>query len=310
MCRLNCRAAGWSLCVSVGLSLFAGAGCDESLPPRDDPQNVLAVSLSGEPGTVALQEDLSMFSQIPGGFTVGLTNLHDEVLQAREDISIDITFSVQGSAHIGGTAHGDRNQLLNFMMMQGDLLTIEPESTATFFIQWDHGDGRLWESSGLTFHRIEGNPIDITWFKSGLLEVVASGTARFFENIAPVELPGARMEIDYAIFVADPQPVMVEDLIAVYDPASSGVHLSWFTPFEVQHFGFHLEKGMTANSFPYFYEDWIRGQGTVFDTTYYSYTDSLNISGGQWFYRLQRWYDFGFTLLQLDPTDSVLVLIP
>ena len=290
--------------------MFAGAGCDESLPPREDPQDFLVVSLSGEPGSVLLEENLSMFSQIPGGFTVGLTNLHDEVLQAQEDISIDITFSVQGSPNIGGTAHGDRNQLLNFMMMHGDLLTIEPESTATFFIQWNHGEVRLWESNGLTFHRIDGNPVDITWFESGPLSVVASGTARFFENIAPLELPDARMEIDYKIFVGDPQPANVEDLTAVYDPASSDVHLSWFTPSEIQNFGFRLEKGMMPKSFPYIYDDWIRGQGTTFDTTYYSYIDSFDISGGLWSYRLQRWYDFGFILLQLDPTDPVQVLIP
>jgi len=297
--------------LAAALITLLSPGCDESLPPRGDPQDYLAISMTATPGTVLLREDLSMFSEMPGAFTVGLTNLHDEVLQSTEDISIDITISVQGSSSHGGTTHGDRNQLLTFWMMQNqDQLTIEPDSTAIFFIQWDHADLRVWESAGLTFHRQPGNPVDITWFESGPVTIIGNGTARFFKDVAPLTLPESRAVIDYRIFVPDPVPTRIDSFEARYDATIPGVRLTWLTPFESQNYGFKLEKGMSMDAFPYLYEDGIPGQGTIFDTTYYAYIDSLNIQPGQWYYRLQRWYDFGFTLLQLDPSQPVSLVIP
>jgi hypothetical protein len=67
---------------------------------------------------------------------------------------------------------------------------------------------------------------------------------------------------------------------------------------------------MSPDEFPIVYEEFIPPSTLPDTTTYYSYVDSLGIVSGTWYYRLQRWYDFGFVVWPLDPTDAVAVNVP
>ncbi len=293
----------------IGL-LTVNTGCDESLPPRDDPTDFLETTLTGESGTVVLNGDLSLVTERPGGFMVAARNLYDEVLQAEEAISIDISFHVPGNPSAGGTAHGDRNQLIDRSMIQGNLLTVEPDSSAAFFIQWDHAGPALWEQTGLSFYTQPGNPMDFSWFESGPITLEAEGTARMFKGVAPAELDGTQLTIRYTIFVGDPQEAEVSNFLALYDQNLGLVRLSWQTHSEVNNHGFKIERGVSPTDFPVVYPDLIPGQGTVSDTTYYTFLDSLDTSPGLRYYRLQRWYDFGFVVWPLDPSHPTAVIVP
>jgi hypothetical protein len=294
----------------VCVSVLSAPGCEELLPPRTDPQNYLQMSFSGADGNVVLLEDLSMLSVVPGGFSVGVKNLHDEVLQAEEDIDISIGFHITASPSLGGSAHGDRNQLLSFRMLQHDLLTIEPESTALFFIQWDHAAYRLWEYPALVFHESPGNPVNIYWFDCEPIHITATGTAKFFENVAAVDLPETTFSISYQIFVSEPVPAVVDSFRAGYRPTGNTVLLTWQTPFESNNYGFKVEKGIDGENYGLIDDIRIPGKAMFSDTTYYTYVDSIGVTQGTWYYRLRRWYDYGFTIHETEPTESVQVHIP
>jgi hypothetical protein len=242
---------------------------------------------------------------------VSAKNLYDEVLQAEESISIDLTIRLAGTSPVAATAHGSRDQILDPTMIQyGNLLTIEPESSAVFFIQWDHAGAALWNQTGLMFYRQPGNPEDFCWFESGLITLEAEGTAQLFNGVAPLQLEKTVFVISYTIFVGDPQEVQVDSFLALYDQGLGMVRLQWQTPYEVNNFGFRVERGTSPDDFPYVYGNFIGGQGTVYDTTYYSFPDSTDLAPGLHYYRLQRWYDFGFIVWPLDPTNPTSVIVP
>ncbi len=238
-------------------------------------------------------------------------NLYDEVLQAEEDISIDGTLTRAGIPGTVATAHGGRDQLLDLSLIQaGNLLTIEPESSAVFLIQWNHAEAALWEQTQMTFHTQPGNPSDFSWFESGTITLNAEGTAQLFEGVAPVQLAPTQFAISYTIWVGDPMEVQVDNFIPVYNTSLGMVRLQWQTPFEVNNYGFMVERGVSPTEFPVVYNDFIAGQGTTFDTTYYFFLDSMDHSPGLRYYRLQRWYDFGFIVWALDPTNATAVIVP
>jgi hypothetical protein len=266
--------------------------------------------MRGEPGTVVLLSDLSMFSQYPGGFFVGVKNLHDEVLQAEDSIDIRIAWHAVVDETYAGTAHGNRNHLQDFNMIQNDdLLTIEPDSSATFFFQMDHQAAELWNLAGLRFYTSPGNPSPFSWFEAGPITLEASGTVQLFESIGALTLEPSVYTIYYTIFVGAPEPVEVESLLARYEAGT--VVLTWQTPFEdPSHYGIRVEKGTTPDEFPVVYEEFIPPSTEPDTTTYYSYVDSLGIVSGTWYYRLQRWDDFGFVVWPLAPTDPVSVAVP
>jgi hypothetical protein len=283
-------------------------GCEETLPPRDDPQGVLQVSFEGAGGTV-IMDSLSVLSTFLGGYFVRVTNLHDEVLQAEEEISIDVGFVVEGSSSAGDTIHGDRASIIDPTMIEmGDLLTIEPSETANFFLAVDHVQERLWEARGLTFHRVPATPSDETWFESQPITLLGEGWAHFFRGVAPVALSEMPLDITYRIYVKNPIQVIVDTIHAGY--SQGGVVLTWETPFEINNYGFRVEKGRNGIDFPVVDEELIRGQGTTDKRSSYTWNDTENLDPGLWVYRLQTWYDYAFTQLQLDPSDTASVVIP
>ena len=293
----------------AGLTLPV-AGCDESLPPRNDPQGYFDATLTGESGIVVLNKDLTLVSNLPGGFRVEVKNLYDEVLQGEEAISVDINFHSTSVPSSEILAHGDRNSILDRYMLQGDLLTVEPESSAIFFVQWDHAGEALWNQTTLEFHTEPGNPYDVSWFESGQITLQGAGTVKVFSDVAPLTLEPTQSTISYTIHVGSPEEAIVDSLLALFDKELGFVRIQWQTPFELNNYGFQIEKGEEPTDFSVIYPELIPGQGTAADTTYYSFIDSIDTSSGLRYYRLQRWYDFGFVVWPLDPTGPTSVTVP
>jgi len=287
------------------------AGCEESLPPRNEPQNFLDVTFQGEDGTVELRDGETLVSTTPGGFTVSVKNLYEEVLQDEEDINIDIDFWLAGNESISGTAHGDRSALLfSHMIQNGNLLTIEPQETALFHVQWDHAAEQFWKYTDLTFEVEHGSPFDIYFFESGPITLAAKGTARLFKTTGVLQLVEDQFTINYKIYVDPPVVVHVDSLIARYDASIDAVILEWETPVEINNYGFRVENGMDQSAFESASPGLIPGQGSTSSETFYSFTDSLGLSPGLWYYRLEKWYDWGFIQGPVGYSDTVSVQIP
>jgi hypothetical protein len=116
------------------------------------------------------------------------------------------------------------------------------------------------------------------------------------------------LDITYQIYVKNPIQVIVDTIHAEY--SQGGVVLTWETPFEINNYGFRVEKGRNGIDFPVVDEELIRGQGTTDKRSSYTWNDTENLDPGLWVYRLQTWYDYAFTQLQLDPSDTASVVIP
>jgi hypothetical protein len=291
----------WASCLPTG--------CDESLPPRDDPQGFLEASFTEAGGSILLEKDLTPSAGFLGGYFVGVKNLYDEVLQAEEDVEILVLYYVEGEDSVPGIFAGDRTALVDQTMLERDsFLTILPGETARFFVGIDHDTERLWTNGDLTFHRMPAQPFDITWLESDTIALLCTGTAKFFKGVAGYEF-GGRLEIVYQILVDSPV-FPVDSLQARYDPDSGQVIVTWQTPFEYQTVGFVVERAPLQGRFIPADNMLIHGNAPDSLRNHYQWIEPLARERGTWFYRLQRWYNFIFAQAQIEPTDSVSVVIP
>jgi len=279
----------------AGLSaLFA---CEESLPPRIDPSSLLPsdfleTTFRFAEGNVVFFRDT--FPAAGGVFWITAKNLHDEVLQARADIQLDIDYSLTNRAAPMQHVHGDSNNLINrynfngdYFMHQKGLLTIEPESTATFIILMDHKGDQWWDL---------GNPSVIPGNNGGVftdqLEFSASGALSLFKGYDPIPLDKITGAFLYQFLGAE-SPLYAGSLtIRLNDQGL--VELEWINlliQFQPE-FGFKVQKSPSEEHNQY--EDISNGlvppappPPLPDTTTHYAFTDFGTVPG-TWYYRLAQ----------------------
>ncbi|MEK9136604.1 MAG: hypothetical protein AAB393_05730, partial [Bacteroidota bacterium] len=126
-------------------------GCDETLPPRDEPQQFLETRVHAIEGVAVFRNDV--LESLNGTFFITVKNIYSEVLQAEEYIRGDVEVWLRDLPAQRAVVRATKRDLTNQSMVFGDLLTIGPDSTASFIKRWDHrtSEGRpFWEFVNLT----------------------------------------------------------------------------------------------------------------------------------------------------------------
>jgi len=244
--------------LSLVTGLAALSSCEESLPPRIDPSSILPsdfleTTFSFSAGNVVFAGDT--FPAAGGIFWVTAKNLYDEVLQARSDIQLDIDYHLLNFAAPMEQVHGDSNNLINrynfngkYFMHQKGLLTIEPESTATFIISLDHKGDQWWNL---------GNPSVIPGNNGGIftdqMEFSASGTISLFKGYAPVPLDQISGTFLYQFLNAQ-LPLYANSLMISVNNEGL-VQFEWVQleiPFNAERFiGFRVQRAVTDTHLDY-----------------------------------------------------------
>lgn len=199
MTRRNTRLtllASWS----VALLAFPLVHCDESLPPRDDPQSFLAVrvSTSGEPVTVYLPNTI-----YGGTIHVEVENLCDEVLEADSSIWVTVEVWPKGFPDKIASITANSTDLLNPGIVHGEVVTLRPDSAAVFVKPWSQraDDGTpMWNFGHLT-RRLTGH--GTPFCESDSIRLVGRATVKLFKHVAPVESPEADLKVIYRLFGVD-----------------------------------------------------------------------------------------------------------
>ena len=281
------------------LSLISVLGCEESLPPRIDPRNidpasVLELSSEAVGGVVRFEPRDSVSRSDAGTVILVVKNIHDEVLSGQEGISIDMKFWLKDFP-IAETlrVQGDRDNLINpfnfqgnVFMLDGDVLTIDPDSSAIFLVGLEHTKARFWEFGNPTYvvdpcgfppcdERVVTEP----------LEVVASGSVRLFAN---QEVPLVTSQIGFSVFyffITGHQSTVIIDSLEGSFEASGAVTIHWRTTYEYHVLGFKIEKSIFQDSgFTTVTESLIPAEGGSADTATYVFTD-FQPESGAWYYR-------------------------
>lgn len=284
------------LSIVAGLAVFFA--CEESLPPRIDPSSIhpsdfLETTFSFAEGNVVFVRDT--FPAAGGVFWITAKNLHDEVLQARSDIQLDIDYYLLNRAAPVEHVHGDSNNLINrynfnggYFMHQKNLLTIEPESTATFIISMDHKGAQWWDL---------GNPSVIPGNNGGVftdqLEFSASGTLSLFKGYDPIPLDKISGAFLYQFL--DTQSPLYAGSLTIRLNDQGLVELEWVKLsilFQPEFLGFKVQKSPSDEHSRY--ADISNGlvppappPPPPDTTTHYTFTD-VGTLPGTWYYRLAQ----------------------
>jgi len=175
--------------------LFA---CDESLPPRDDPQRYLQARLSVIQGVVTIDLDGRITNA--GVLTLTAKNTYNEVLQAETLLEGEVEVWLRDDPNQRAVVRLDRSDLMNSWIVGGGLTTLRPDSPAVFVKQWSHmttGGAPLWGFVGLT-PRVTAH--GVPFCESGPVHLVAEGSVQLFKNVAPVKTAQIEFTLVYQVF--------------------------------------------------------------------------------------------------------------
>jgi len=172
--------------------------CEESLPPRVDPDTVLVTALNGLEGTVTITD--SVQTSLPGSFFIQLTNVYDEVLQddVRIAVTVDVWMKDQPQHRV--TVQVGRSDLMNGNIIQAGMVTLGPDSSANFLKRWNHrtdNNQPFWEFVRLTRRTTtSGRP----YLESDPIRFVGQAHAQLFEHVQPIASQRVEFTFVYWIF--------------------------------------------------------------------------------------------------------------
>lgn len=177
------------------------SGCDESLPPREEPQQFLETSALGVSGTMSYRA-----GNLDGGggsFIINVKNIYSEVLQDTERVRGDIEIWMRDMPEKRAAVQALKRDLTNPGLVFGNLLTLGPDTTATMLKRWEHrltsgiDSGRFfWEFVDSTLKFVHGEP----YYESDPVHFVASARVQAFKHVQAVEVRRLEFTVVYLRF--------------------------------------------------------------------------------------------------------------
>jgi hypothetical protein len=178
-------------------------GCDESLPPRVEPEDVLVASVDNLAGTVTFQIGATEPDGSNGAFFLQLRNIYDEVLQDSALVRGEIDVRLRDHPEYHTVVIADNRHLLNSWIIRARIATLGPDSTANFLRQWDHrtaGGAPFWQFASFT---VGYTPMGEKYYLSDSVYCVASARVQIFKPAHPEGTPEKTFALRYRIFVVD-----------------------------------------------------------------------------------------------------------
>jgi len=184
---------------TIFLLLFALCGCDESLPPRNEPAQVLETSFQVlQPGTVIIRDSLAAGMQ--GAFSSSVKNVYVEVLQDTERVRLDVEVWLKDQPAARATIHATAHDLATGWVVSGSLLTLGVNTAAVVQKQWNHRTDAgipFWDFADM--HQgatASGQP----YCESTPLTFAGRATVQAFKNVQPVKVPEFEFVLVYRVF--------------------------------------------------------------------------------------------------------------
>lgn len=188
----------WSSSVPLIVAfVLLASGCDESLPPRSDPTNILQASFDVPLENVELKDGVLL--PYSGRLSASIKNTYTEVLQQKADIKVSISIWMANAAENHATVVLTQTSLAN-PPLSGGQLTLLPHDSAHFVTVWnqctDSGEP-FWKLVPLTWKLGPGGE---PYQQSEPIEFVTQASIQVFENVQPRLTPAVHYFITYRLF--------------------------------------------------------------------------------------------------------------
>jgi hypothetical protein len=171
--------------------------CDESMPPREDPQGFLQATLSAEGGIVAVASDSSI---VRGGWLiVHVKNTYNEVLQADAQIQVDVDLWRLDAPDERTSVRMSEQDVAGRWLVRNGLTTLPPDSIALIVKDMNHNT-----SSGIPFWslvRLNPRPTKdgTVYCESGAVPFGAKASVKLFKSVAPIETNEVHFVVVYQV---------------------------------------------------------------------------------------------------------------
>lgn len=176
------------------------AGCEESLPPKNDPLIVVHYGFRMNPGIVEIKNNQS--TGLPGTFEGSMFHSFNEVLQDSQRIVMTVDVHLKADTAQKTHLVFARGDVSEQQYLNGEILTLEPGQPVHIFGQWSHrtdADSAYW-----SFVVLNGpfftQPAGERYYESEPVTVVVDATLQSYKRLAPVRLGPFEYSLVYRIF--------------------------------------------------------------------------------------------------------------
>jgi hypothetical protein len=177
---------------------LAGWGCDESLPPREDPEVVLVptMSLSGSVVTVNGGRVAS-----GGNILLSIRNVYDDVLSEKALVRGSVVLFLKERPDSVRILTYGYNDLVTQGLLIGTTFTLPVQKTAEFVQPWDQrtsGGSLFWEL-GVRFNRRTTSKGEV-YYESDPLHLVVEASMQIFERVQASRFARREFTITYELW--------------------------------------------------------------------------------------------------------------
>jgi hypothetical protein len=185
------------------------AGCDESLPPRDEPLRILSGSFGIVDTFVVVNDSMPIGTM--GAFVSRVRNLYEDVLEDTALIQVDYTVVLEEMPDTAITFRATRKDILSTEVLNGALVTIKPNAEVVVRTRWSHHTNAgtpIWRLFPLHMGADPGGRI---YYQSDDIEIRVSCSIRTFKRLPAIVQGPIRLLLIYRYFPpAAATPIMLQ----------------------------------------------------------------------------------------------------
>ena len=185
------------------LMLLLTAGCEESLPPRNDPEEFLRASLVPMQGRLVYIDGTTVLHGTMM-MRVVLINLHDEALQGSALVRGEIRVWLRDHPDKQKTFSWNADNLQNPSVVRGSTATLGVDSSAMLSALWDQrtdaGEPFWWYGKYRELHTSKGE----RYFESDSVYFIAEGRMQLFRDVQALTAAPITYGVIYQLWRAEP----------------------------------------------------------------------------------------------------------
>ncbi len=176
--------------------------CDESLPPRVDPEVVLVPSMALSGNIIRVEEGTVTSG---GNLVLSMRNVYDEVLSENSLLRANVILRLREYPDSVRTLVYGYSDLLTQGVLVGKTLTLAVQGTAEFVQPWDHRTpaGTAWWELGMHYHTLYTDKGE-RYYQSDSLHLIVNASLQIFERVQAAKLPPHEFVIIYQLWRMTP----------------------------------------------------------------------------------------------------------
>ncbi|MEW6509500.1 MAG: hypothetical protein AB1428_00935 [Bacteroidota bacterium] len=173
-------------------------GCEELLPPRNDPLAIVRAGFTFNEDIVVIRDSVPLNGM---GWVEGwIENTYTEVLQDSQRVRLVVDISLKDDPAQSARVIADRNYLQERQYLSGQLLTLEPGKPVHIHRQWSHRtDGGTWFWAFVEMHQMitmSGEP----YLESDPITFTVRASVQGFARVGAIHFGPTDYTLTYRVF--------------------------------------------------------------------------------------------------------------